>query len=127
MNMQAVSDFMTTAPVVDLEAIAKRANYELTQRNSGRSTTDAVIAEVAGRYGMTAAQMKGARGSQAVSVVRYAAYDAVRLARPHLSFPMIGRAFGGRDHSTIIEGIEKHRARMIWAQFLIWAGKGGAA
>ena len=57
--MQAVSDFMTTAPVVDLEAIAKRANYELTQRNSGRSTTDAVIAEVAGRYGMTAAQMKG--------------------------------------------------------------------
>ncbi|MFC5374000.1 helix-turn-helix domain-containing protein [Brevundimonas faecalis] len=127
MNIEAVNKYMATAPVAELMAINRQANVELSRRNSGRATTEAVIAAVADRYGVTAGELKGARGSNAVSVVRYVAYAAVREARPHLSYSQIGKAFGGRDHSTIIDGIQKHEARLIWVDFLIWAAKGGEA
>ena len=43
--------------------------------------------------------------------VRQLGYWVVRRAFPALSFPMIGKLFGGRDHSTIIYGIEKVEIR----------------
>ena len=43
--------------------------------------------------------------------VRQLGYWVVRQAFPALSYPMIGKLFGGRDHSTIIYGIEKVEIR----------------
>lgn len=127
MNIEAVNDYIATAPVADLMAINQRAVLELSRRNSGNALTAAVIADVADRFGVTVEQLKGPRGSARVSIARAMAYSAVRQARTHLSYPQIGRVFGGRDHSTIIDGIQKHEARLKWAEFLIWAGTGAAA
>lgn len=81
--------------------------------------TDAVIAEVAARYGMTLAAMKGYRQTRDVARVRQMAFDAVRQARPSLSLPSIGQVFGGRHHTTILLGIRAHKVRMAWASALI--------
>jgi chromosomal replication initiator protein len=32
-----------------------------------------------------------------------------------LSLPQIGRALGGRDHTTVMHGVRKHESRMLAA------------
>ncbi|MBX7496782.1 hypothetical protein K3172_13025 [Qipengyuania sp. 6B39] len=43
--------------------------------------------------------------------VRHAAMWVIRQCFPHMSYPMIGRLFGGRDHSTVIHGVRNTEAR----------------
>lgn len=83
--------------------------------------TKDIIAEVALPYGLTVEDMKANRGSDAATLIRQKAYYEVKAQRPHLSFPMIGKVFGGRDHTTIIHGKRRHEARMAWVAFLKWA------
>lgn len=85
--------------------------------------TAQIIAEVAARYGYNYRDMVGERGDKRMSACRTIAYAEVRDRRPHLSYPMIGRAFG-RDHSTVVDGVQRHRAKLLWAEFLIWAANG---
>jgi chromosomal replication initiation ATPase DnaA len=83
--------------------------------------TEAVIAAVALRCGVTVAGIKGPRRSTDYTVPRQMAYAAVKQARRHLSLADLGRVFG-RDHSTIHHGIRAHEARMAWAEILIELG-----
>lgn len=83
-----------------------------------------IIRDVAERYGLTARCLVGQRRTHLVAVVRQAAYAEVRASRPHLSLPAIGKAFGGRDHTTVMHGIQTHQARMAWVDVLITLGQG---
>jgi hypothetical protein len=49
------------------------------------------------------------------------AYAAVYDMRPDLSLGQIGNIFGGRDHTTILYGIHRHKARMAWVEVLRFA------
>lgn len=86
--------------------------------------TDVVIENVGRRFGVTIADLKGPNRSPAYAWPRQMAYAEVKKARPHLSMPEIGKAFGGRDHTTILHGIRAHEARMAWAEILIALGAG---
>jgi chromosomal replication initiation ATPase DnaA len=86
--------------------------------------TREIIREVAERHGLTVRCLEGQRKTHAFAVVRQAAYAEVRARRPHLALCAIGKAFGGRDRTTILHGIRTHEARMAWAEILIALGQG---
>lgn len=76
---------------------------ELPARNLSAEVIQRVTAQ---QFGLKVTDLKGERRHRAVVVPRMV---AMYLARKHtqLSFPEIGRAFGGRDHSTVIHACQK--------------------
>lgn len=80
--------------------------------------TRRIVAEVAERYGLTFDDLTGKRRPRPIAYARMAAYAEVRARRPHLGLTQIGAVFGGRDHSTILTGIQKHHARVAWVEAL---------
>lgn len=63
------------------------------------------IKEIAETFGFTYADMISERRVRDITEVRHMA-SALLRARG-LSYPKIGELLGGRDHSTIINGIER--------------------
>lgn len=65
----------------------------------GLADLDAILRATAQHYGVRVPDLKGDRRQRQVTVARMV---ATYLARKHLqlSYPELGRAFGGRDHST---------------------------
>jgi chromosomal replication initiator protein len=43
---------------------------------------------------------------------RQAVMLALHIGRPSMSYPMIGAKLGGRDHTTIMHGVKRARARV---------------
>lgn len=84
--------------------------------------TRQVIARVAAEHGVPSTMLTGNRRTRQAYVARQQAMWEIRRERPHLTLKVIGRAFGGRDHSTISHGVRAHAARMAWAEILIALG-----
>lgn len=59
--------------------------------------------------GVTYAQMIGVRGKDNIAHVRIQMYAEMKESFPDISYPQIGRAFGNRDHSSVISGIKRWR------------------
>lgn len=76
---------------------------ELPARNLSAEVIQRVAAQ---QFGLKVTDLKGERRHRSVVVPRMV---AMYLTRKHtqLSFPEIGRAFGGRDHSTVIHACQK--------------------
>lgn len=74
-------------------------------------TTEAVIKAVANYYGLKIADIKSARRHKAIAWPRAV---AMYLARTHTkdSYPDLGRAFGGKHHTTVISAVEKIAAKI---------------
>lgn len=70
---------------------------------------DEIKREVAGYYSVSVADIEGESRVKAVAQARQM---AVFLAREHTnsSFPVLGQAFGGRNHSTIMHAYKKAKA-----------------
>jgi chromosomal replication initiation ATPase DnaA len=71
-----------------------------------------IVAEVAERHGLTAADLKGPSRLKHISHPRQEAMAALYITGRY-SLPGIGRFLGGRDHTTVLVGIRKHEARML--------------
>ncbi len=69
-------------------------------------TADTVIKSVANYYGLKVSDIKSARRHKSVAHPRAI---AMYLARTHTkdSYPDLGRAFGGKHHTTVISAVEK--------------------
>jgi chromosomal replication initiator protein len=69
-------------------------------------TVSAIIEAVARFHNLRSADITGHKRTRALTRPRHI---AMYLARTHtnLSFPELGREFGGRDHSTIQHGFRK--------------------
>jgi chromosomal replication initiator protein len=69
-------------------------------------TVDTVIKAVASYYGVKAVDVKSARRHRSIAGPRAV---AMYLARQHTkdSYPDLGRAFGGKHHTTVISAVEK--------------------
>ncbi|MEZ4530845.1 MAG: chromosomal replication initiator protein DnaA [Thermomicrobiales bacterium] len=74
-------------------------------------TNDDVIATVADKCGVTSEAMKGRNRAQEIVMPRQIAMYLMR-EETGASLAEIGRALGGRDHTTVIHGIEKIEARL---------------
>lgn len=74
-------------------------------------TAEAVIKAVAGYYGLKVSDIKSSRRHKAIAWPRAV---AMYLARTHTkdSYPDLGRAFGGKHHTTVISAVEKIAARI---------------
>ncbi len=69
-------------------------------------TIEAIKREVAERYGLTVADIEGPSRRKDIAHARQVAiYVARELTQS--SFPALGAAFGGRDHSTIMHAYQK--------------------
>ncbi|ACY12643.1 chromosomal replication initiator protein DnaA [Haliangium ochraceum] len=73
-------------------------------------TTEMVIKTVANYYGLKVSDIKSARRHKAIAGPRAV---AMYLARAHTkdSYPDLGRAFGGKHHTTVISAVEKITAK----------------
>lgn len=79
-------------------------------RSHGRPL-HSIISEVANKYGLTYAELISARRQRHLAWPRQEAYYRCRNETSH-TFPEIGRAFGNRDHTTILHGIQQYEKRM---------------
>lgn len=57
--------------------------------------------------GVTMAELKGIHRKENIVRARQMAIYQIRTRRPDLSYPVIGRFFGGRDHTTCIHAVQK--------------------
>lgn len=82
-----------------LEQQAKKVITPATQ-------TRALIAQVAARRGVSAAEVLGQKRERRVVEARFDAIAAVYRARPDLTLPRIGAIFN-RDHTSILHALSK--------------------
>ena len=75
------------------------------------STVDTIIKSVAHYYGLKVSDLKSARRHKSIAGPRAV---AMYLARTHTkdSYPDLGRAFGGKHHTTVISAVEKTTQRL---------------
>lgn len=70
-----------------------------------------IIAEVAKKYALTYVDLISRRRTRKLVWPRQEAMWRC-LKETTASYPEIGRAIGGRDHTTVIHGVRAHEARM---------------
>lgn len=73
-------------------------------------TLRAIVSEVAREYGLDHDAMVGPDRSRALAHPRQEAMRRAHLAG--YSMPQIGKALGGRNHTTVLHGIRQARKRM---------------
>ena len=78
-------------------------------RIAGRVVTD----YVAQHYGLTFTQIISENRRWQIARPRQVAMYVMREVCPHLSYPAIGRLLGGRDHTTILHGVQRIEALMV--------------
>ncbi|MCB9826450.1 MAG: chromosomal replication initiator protein DnaA [Planctomycetes bacterium] len=96
--------------VVDL-ALAERALAGRIRMPERKLDIDTIAAAVCAHYQVEAGDLKSRRRTRNISVPRQV---AMYLAREltHLSLQEIGAWFGGRDHTTVLFGVQKTEERM---------------
>lgn len=62
--------------------------------------------------GVTWEDIKTPARSNRISIPRQVCFAAVKSERPDLSYPQIGRAFGGFDHTSVMAAVRKIKAIM---------------
>lgn len=66
-----------------------------------------VLMVVGAHFGTTPMLLRGPRRERALAQARFAAVALILELCPALSLPQIGRALGGRDHTTIIHARQR--------------------
>jgi len=78
---------------------------DLLRASSRQVSVDAIQKQVAAHYGVRLSEMFSARRSRDIARPRQIAmYLAKNLTS--LSYPDIGRQFGGRDHTTVMHAVK---------------------
>jgi chromosomal replication initiation ATPase DnaA len=67
----------------------------------------AILETVAQVTGVSVGDLCGPCRMRKLAWPRHLGFHMVKRTRPDLSLPQIGRAFGGRDHTTIMHGLKK--------------------
>jgi len=86
-------------------------NVRNATRAASAPSAQSIIMQLALRYDVTAEAIIGPKRSPKLWLARQHAYFEVQRLRPWLSSSQIGEIFGGRDHSTILHGIKRHKER----------------
>jgi hypothetical protein len=74
-------------------------------------TVQVIQQEVADYYGLAPADLKGPRRTREIVLPRHVAMYLVREETP-ASLPVIGDAFGERDHTTVLHAVRKIAAQL---------------
>jgi chromosomal replication initiator protein len=87
-------------------SMAQQVLKDLLQKQDRRITIDAIQKTVAERYAIKPSQLKEKSNRKEVVVPRQVAMYVVKELT-QASLPEIGRAFGGKHHTTVIHSINK--------------------
>lgn len=72
-----------------------------------RTPSRKIIQEVAAAHGVTFDDIRGRSRLRHIMLARCEAIRKVSAEWPHLSYPVLGLLFGGRDHTTIMNHLDK--------------------
>lgn len=89
-------------------AIARRAELIRERRVPPAGSIQDAAEAVASWYGLTLEQLRQDDNTRATSIIRQHAFAVAYDISRH-SYPVVGKIFG-RDHTTIIFGVRRHRA-----------------
>jgi chromosomal replication initiator protein len=95
---------LTHTPVSSL--MARQVLKHLLEKQERRITIDSIVKAVAEKYGIKPAQLREKSNRKEIVVPRQIAMYITKELTP-ASLPEIGRAFGGKHHTTVIHSIEK--------------------
>ena len=95
---------LTQTPISAL--MAKQVLKHLLEKQERRITIDSIMKAVAEKYGIKPAQLREKSNRKEIVVPRQVAMYITKELTP-ASLPEIGRAFGGKHHTTVIHSIEK--------------------
>jgi hypothetical protein len=85
--------------------------YRLCYRGTPRQRWQELVEISAEEFGVRVRDVLGPWRTVRVVAARHMAMYLVRYVSPHLSLPAIGRLFGGRDHTTILNAVRRVEAR----------------
>lgn len=88
---------------------ARKVSAITGEEHAARIRIGQITAEVATRYGVTVERMRSHDKRHVFNAPRWEAWALCQDER--FSTPVIGRYFGGRDHTTILHGIRQHRGK----------------
>ena len=71
------------------------------------ATARQIIAHVAAQWDLTVSDLLSESRTGMIAAARREAMGEVYKAKPHLSYPQIGRLFGGRDHTTVLHALRE--------------------
>lgn len=97
--------------VADAEARRKVSEllsyYREVSVERGKISIRQIILETAIKHNIKPEAITGVSRSKPVVEARHEAIWRARKERPDMSLPLIGKAFGGRDHTTVLSAIRK--------------------
>ncbi len=109
------------------EPAAAEVLASLRERSIARGPVpvERIVAAVAAHFAITAEAIMGNGREKIVSLARAA---AMHLAREHtgMSFPEIGRALGGKNHSTVIAACQRIEGMISGGRLICWNTPEGA-
>jgi chromosomal replication initiation ATPase DnaA len=83
------------------------ASRLIAKAHADRYSYEFILATVARAHGLSVAELKGPRRSRHIVSARMHAVHMIITMRPDLSLVFVGKAVGGRDHSTVINATQK--------------------
>ena len=98
---------LTQTPISAL--MAKQVLKHLLEKQERRVTIDSIMKAVAEKYGIKPAQLREKSNRKEIVGPRQVAMYITKELTP-ASLPEIGRAFGGKHHTTVIHSIDKIKA-----------------
>jgi chromosomal replication initiator protein len=106
-----VSNFLPPHSIVSLETIKQMntlsSGGEDTKHKEYDLDPEIIIKQICNIYQVSEDLVKSKERSKQISLVRQVCMYALKQKNPDMSLHQIGACFGGRDHSTVIESIEK--------------------
>ena len=95
---------LTQTPISPL--MAKQVLKHLVEKQERRITIESIMKAVSEKYGIKPAQLREKSNRKEIVVPRQVAMYITKELTP-ASLPEIGRAFGGKHHTTVIHSIDK--------------------
>ena len=74
---------------------------------------ETILSVVAEFYGLSVEEVRGAKRLRPLVHARHVAMYLVRDLLDNYSYPMIARIFDGRNHTTVISGVEKIKEQLL--------------
>ena len=122
MLMQVVAGMTLIAGGTTDAAGVAASIKDRTVSTQGPMAVGRIVAAVAGHFGVEEPGMMGSKRDKTLAMARAV---AMFLARKHtgMSFPEIGRAMGGKNHSTVIAACQRVEILIASGELICWTNK----
>lgn len=122
LKIAALGALTRTPPTLDAAQAVINEQFE---RGALRPDTVEIVQSVAQRFGVTREQVHSKSRDRTISLARAV---AMFLVRKHttMSFPEIGRAIGGKNHSTVVMATQRVERWLSGDAVVAWKTRAGA-